>query len=171
MIKTKTTNKITKAAKSAKPTKKSPQKRPSFSLPGKNPAKPIILAVIGLAGLMVIMATFSAFYFTPEKVVKNEIESIVKEYYENAIYENIIKSDSIASGKKSLSDVMKLYSEKGFSRIFLRQLLLVNSEKHQNAISIIKKYCDENLTSIVIYPDAPYGKSDYHIEYEYSCKF
>jgi len=132
----------------------------------KNPAKPITLAIIGLAGLMVILATFSAFFFTPERVVKDKVETLAKEYYENTLYENIVNSTT-----KPLDEVMKKYAEKGFSRIFLRQLLVLSSSTHPDYSSIITSYCNENLTSIVIYPDAPYGKSDYHIEYDYSCKF
>ena len=132
----------------------------------KNPAKPIILAVIGLAGLMVILATFSAFFFTPERVVKDKIETLAKEYYENTIYENIV-----SNATKPLDEIMKKYTEKGFSRIYLRQLLVLSSNTHPDYSSIITSYCNENLTSIVIYPDAPYGRTDYHINYDYSCKF
>jgi hypothetical protein len=159
--------------KTKKPQKPQKVKKSNFALPGKNPAKPVILTVIGLAGLTVILATFSAFYFTPERVVKDEIDSLAKSYYENKIYENIINANAtdISSGKKSLETIMEKYTRVGFSPISLRQLFLVGSGSRPNTTAIITKYCNENTTSLTFFPDPPYGKEDYHISYTYDCKF
>ena len=140
--------------------KKSPEK---VSATG---AKTVTLIIIGLAALMVILASFTAFFFTPEKIIKSEVESLAKNYYENIIYKKIS-----ASSEKTLDEIMAKYTETGFSRVTLRQLLILNAETHPNATAIITTYCDDSASSVKFFPEPPYGQTDYRIEYDYSCDF
>ena len=128
--------------------------------------KAITISIILLAGLMVVLATLTSFFFTPENTIKREVESLARDYYENIIYKNI--ADKNAS---NLPEVLGKYSESGFSRVTLRQLLLINAESHPDAAATITAYCNEDSSYVVIFPDAPYGQADYHIDYHYSCKF
>ena len=171
--KTKKSNKKPATKKSSKPVRRTRTKKFNVASCAPNGAKRTILVVIGLTILMVILATFNAFFFTPERIAKDEVSALVNNYYEKSVYENIIKANEsdINSGRKTLDDIMKKYSELGFSRITFRQLILLSEESFPHAAAKISPYCDENRSYAVIYPDAPYGKSDYHVEYNYDCKF
>lgn len=126
----------------------------------------VILAVIILAMLTVVAETLVYFFIKPESSIQNSLSEIATDYYENVFYDSNIISNS---SDKSLEERLSRYSEKGFSRIFLRQLLLAKGPNHQKAANLLKKHCDEDKTYIQIFPEAPYGRKNYHINYVYSC--
>ena len=122
--------------------------------------KRVVLAVIALAMLMVILALLLKSFMEPEKVVTSKIETIVADYYENYFYDRI----------KDYSNLDN-YTENGFSKVTLRQLLLFDSERHANDASLLNEYCDVEATYVRIYPEAPFSKTDYHVDYHYACTF
>ena len=130
----------------------------------------IILVIIILAFISVIIAIICSFVFTPEKIVQTKIEAISKDFYENYLYDNLVKSDKI-SDQTSLEDIMQKYQKYGFGIVHLRQILAHNKDKKPSDVSYIINYCDENKTLIRFYPDPPFERTSYHIEYSYSCNF
>ena len=130
--------------------------------------KGTIIAVIILAMLAVILAGLAAFYYTPERIIKSKIEAIAADYYENYFYQDIV---NYKTTQNQLEKTMSKYEASGFSRVDLSQLLIYDSQKHADSAETIKKYCDENNTSVQFYPEAPYGQKNYHIDYKYSCHF
>lgn len=128
----------------------------------------IITTVVILTMLVVILSVFFAQLSTPERIIKGKIESIATDYYENYFYDRILDS---LSGDQTITDALDYYSERGFNRVPLEQLFLFDNQRWQSAESAIVKYCDPAKTSITIYPDSPYGPTDYHIDYAYSCDF
>ena len=127
-----------------------------------------IITVILLAMITVVLAVLAVIFNTPERVVKSKIESIAADYYENFFYQSIVEYKTT---QKELEKTMQKYEKDGFSRITLQQLLLYDNQKHADAAETLKNYCNESETAVTIYPKAPYGQKDYHVEYDYSCEF
>ena len=118
------------------------------------------LFVIALAMLVVILALLFASFTKPEKVVMAKIEAITADYYENYFYDRIKDYSNLGS-----------YTENGFSKVTLRQLLLFDSERHANDASLLNEYCDAEATYVRIYPEEPFTKTNYHVDYHYACTF
>ena len=125
-------------------------------------AKGVVTGVIITAMLIVAGLTVFHVFHTPESNSKAKIEYIAADYYENYFYKN---------DKSSLATVLSKYEKTGFSKVSLRQLLLYDNKKHSSEGAELKKYCDEERTSIQIYPDPPYSSKDYHVSYFYACEF
>ena len=140
----------------------------AFSRKSYHITRRTVLVVIILAMLVVLLSVLFTNMTNPERIVKGKIESIAADYYENYFYDKI---KSYATAEKPIDQIMSRYSESGFSKVPLRQLLLFDGERHGADAPTITHYCDENDTNVKIYPVAPYGKKDYHIEYNYSCVF
>ncbi len=131
-------------------------------------AKGVVTGVIITAMLIIAGLTIFHVFHTPESNTKSKIESIAADYYENYFYKNILNN---IADKSSLATVLSKYEKTGFSRVSLRQLLLYDNKKHNSEAPELKKYCDESMTSIQIFPDPPYSSKDYHVSYYYSCEF
>ena len=139
-------------------------------------AKKSILTVIGLAMLVMILFTLFWLIATPEHLTKRSIENIVNDYYQNYLYTSILDSNNItpetfSEHKEDIDRIFGHYKEPGFARLTLRQLLLYDNQRHKASMPELSKYCNLDQTLIKIYPDFPYERGDYHIDYTYSCKF
>lgn len=148
--------------------KRHPRRRSSksrfLSIRRQTPIQKITLTVIILAILTVIIAVICSLAFDTERTVKSAISSLSTDYYENYFYENI------STGNKDMSKVMAKYTETGFAKVTLRQLLLYN-QQNSSRKDLLLKHCDENNTSVTFYPEPPYSKASYRTEYSYSCSF
>lgn len=131
-------------------------------------SKRAILTIIVLAMLVVILAVLASIFSNPEALVKSKIESITADYYESYFYPRI---ETYGTTDKSLADIMSRYTETGFSKVTLRQLLLFDSERYASSTAFLSEYCDIESTYVKIYPEPPYTKSDYRTEYHYTCTF
>lgn len=127
-----------------------------------------VLIVIALAMLAVILAIFFSILFRPEAIITGKIESMARDYYENYFYPRI---EEYGTTDQSLNDILSRYVETGFSRVSLHQLLLFDSERYADSEATLSEYCDTELTYIKIYPDPPFTKTSYHIDYHYACTF
>lgn len=141
-------------------------------------AKNVILTVIALAMLTMILFTIYNLIATPEFLIKREIENITTDYYENYFYSQILENNSIdpnetnpAIIEPAMKSVMPRYAEPGFARLTLRQLLLYDNKKHYSSINYLSEYCDLDQTLIKIYPEEPFGRKNYRVDYSYYCKF
>lgn len=130
--------------------------------------KGVIIAVIVLAMFVGIFAIISSFFYTPERIIKSKIESIATDYYENYFYQDIA---SYKTTQSQLEKTMEKYTKEGFARITLRQLFFHKDEQHTDTADTISKYCDQDNTYIQFFPVAPFGSTDYRVEYTYSCEF
>ena len=127
-----------------------------------------IIVVIVIAMLIVAAATAIRLFDTPERNVKSKMDSVVSDYYENYFYEKLAKASAT---NKSFDQAMEKYREPGFARIDFNQLFLYDNKKHNDIAPLITKYCDAEKSFVIIYPDPPYGKTDYHTQFYYSCEF
>lgn len=135
-----------------------------------SPFPKIILGVIIVTFFAVVIAVVCSFVFTPEKITTDKIDALSKDYYENYLYENLINSSAM-SDQDHFETVMEKYQEHGFGIVHLRQILSQAKNKSSQDIAYITDYCDENKTIVVFYPDPPFNRTSYHIEYSYSCNF
>ena len=141
-------------------------------------AKNTVLAVIILAMLTVIAFTLYNLIATPEFLVKREVESITSDYYENYFYNKILENNSINPKESDLSIIepamskaLEKYVSNGFARVSFRQLLLYDDRKHAASSNFLSEYCDLDKSIIKIYPESPFGRKNYRVDYSYSCKF
>lgn len=128
----------------------------------------IIVAIIIIAFVIVFTVSIGLMFFSTENHVKSKIDHLARNYYENYYYEKIINSKKFDG---DVTGILENYRESGFSPAPLRQILLYDTDENKSTAEYIKKYCDYNKTYIRFYPDSPYGKTDYHIDYSYSCEF
>lgn len=141
-------------------------------------ARNTILVVIVLAMLTVILFTIYNLIATPEFLVKREIDSITRDYYENYFYPQILENNSLSPEESNLtviepvmSEALKRYAEHGFARLSLRQLTLFDDRRHGASQRYLSEYCNLDQTLIKIYPEPPFGSKNYRIDYTYSCEF
>lgn len=128
-----------------------------YPLP-QSPAGKLILGVIIVAGIVVSFSLIFSFLFSPEHLAKSEFKALVSEYYEDYVYSKITDPT-----------VLEKYQAVGLAPVSLRQLLL-----HDPALSPadhLSSLCDEDKTFAKIYPEPPYQKSNYRVEYTYACEF
>ncbi|MBQ6393677.1 hypothetical protein IJH74_00255 [Candidatus Saccharibacteria bacterium] len=131
-------------------------------------AQKIALVLIAVSVILVGANVFAMFYFDPEKVTQREMEKISKDFYENYFYRNYA-ADLVGNELKEEFDKLR---EPGFSRVYLRQLLLYDNGKHADSAKYFNYNgykCDTNKTYVIFYPDPPYLEKDYHTEYHYDC--
>ncbi len=135
----------------------------------KSAAKIIVIVIICLTMVAVAFAIAIPLIFSEENLTKQKLNLLAEDYYENHIYEDFINSGKI--DKDNLEETMKIYSERGFSHIFLRQILLHEAYRDSEEAKFLRESCDENKTIIRFFPESPYTKKSYHTEITYSCNF
>ena len=128
--------------------------------------KTAITAII-VSIVAVLIALVVLLFFTPEQNIKGRIEGLAKEYYETYFYQQFTKSIPA----ENIDDVLGSYTEHGFSEVPLRQLLFYDGGKNSGLADEFGKYCNLNATSVRFIPDEPFGPTNYHTEYKYSCNF
>lgn len=148
--------------------------RSSLSLAGDSSrrvhtyARRTILTVILLAMITVVFGLFAAILNTPERVITRSIENLVQDYYENYFYDTV----GLHSGPTAnRTEILAGYEKTGFASVTLRQLLYFDDERHLDQRSSLEAYCDLSTTSVRIYPEPPYGRTDYRVDYRYDCNF
>ena len=134
-----------------------------------HPSVKNIVIIIILILIVIIGGVIAAsFFFQPERQVKQKFESIATKYYESNIYDSMLKSDHYSGNP---NDSLERYSERGMTPVTLRQLLHLDDSISADVADYLRKYCDVNATTAKFYPDPPFSRTDYHVEYTYACNF
>ncbi|MBR3328934.1 hypothetical protein IKG29_00145 [Candidatus Saccharibacteria bacterium] len=128
----------------------------------------IVLVTIIVNMFIVVTVLICSFIFKPEVIIKNKISELASDYYENYLYKNF-DTDDIT--QEQLIESIQKYKDSGLPVTTLRQILLYDHQKNADSAPLLKKYCDENSTFIKFFPEYPYSKTSYRIEYTYSCEF
>ena len=131
----------------------------------KTPVQKTILVVIILAIITVLFSVIFTLVFTTERQVKTKISSLASSYYEDYFYPNII------SDNNNTPKIVEHYSGTGFSKVSLRQIILSNQKITASEADFLRKYCNENDTLVQFFPESPYDKTSYRVEFTYSCNF
>lgn len=130
--------------------------------------KNIIITVIVLTTLIVLIALICSFFLNPTKQVENKLTALASDYYENEFYPQV---DPDPNSPSTAANALEKYQTIGLSKITLRQLLLHDPQKTADVSDYLLKYCDGENTFIKFYPDPPYTRTSYHVEYTYSCNY
>ena len=126
-----------------------------------------IFLVLGI--LLIVVGAVRIFYGiytrveTPEAVAKRELANLAQDYYENYYY------DKIDDPTNTLAE----FAETGLPTVYLRTLLAFDNERHAESAQLFRAadyVCDTNSTGAKIFPEEPYGRTDYRVEYKYSCE-
>ena len=171
--KTKKPNSMTKASRSAKGSgaihrkpvvsRETSQTRKNI-LPLSSLTKKIITLGIIISAAVVLLCVVVNVYYEPGKVADRKLAELARDYYENYYYDKFVSS----LGDYSLEDAIAEQNGTGFSAVPLRHLLLFDNQRdrsYERYFDNTRYFCDRSLTTIKIFPDPPYGRTDYHVEY------
>lgn len=161
-------NKISYIIPSKKNTKKTQSKNNNGFWGRLSGIQRLIIGIIVCAIIVVLAALVCSFVFKPENTVKSKIDNLASDYYENFFYERIVESNNSDDAVKK---VVSEYKDTGLTPVSLRQLILHDTQKNYEIGKYLKNYCDENNTVAKFYPEEPFDKTSYRIEYTYSCEF
>ncbi len=130
----------------------------------------LILLILGICiPIVVSKKSFSKKTISQEEQLTEYLKELGKDFYENVYYQQIgqdeesrkvfltkLKHDGIKLTLNSLS-THKIEENKDKIESF------VNNET--------KKACNKENTKVIVYPQAPYGQTDYKIEITLDCGF
>lgn len=133
-------------------------------------AKKISLIIVCSAMALVVLALIILPFVKDENLAKSKIDQLARDYYENYFYDDYTNSAKFQQ-LENKEETMQKYSERGFSRLTLRQLILQDYDKNAETATFLREICDENKTYIQFFPEAPYTKTSYHTKITYSCNF
>ncbi|MBR3172484.1 hypothetical protein IKF21_01010 [Candidatus Saccharibacteria bacterium] len=133
-----------------------------------NFARKYLLFLIPIMTVVVIGTVACIFIFNPEQQVKSKLSSLAQHYYEDYFYTNLENSDQFSGDAEK---ALQKYEDKGLPPVTLRQLILANKASDSSDATFLSKHCDNGATSVKFYPEVPYTRTSYHVEYAYSCNF
>ena len=104
---------------------------------------------------------------TLEERLSGFLEEMGKDFYENYYY------DAVGSSDESRKNFLQKYSEIGI-KVNLDNLSRYNGESVEERIESFKNNesgedCNRENTKVIIYPQDPYGKTDYRLETILEC--
>ena len=150
-----------KSQKSAKKSKK-PAK------PTSDIARVIAVSAVIISALVLAVNIAMNEIYREDRVAERALAALAKDYYENYYY------DRVKSTSSDPADALKKYTEIGIPSISLRQLLLVDNRRFAPYASSFKnsRYaCNNEQTTIKIYPKEPFEKTDYEVKLNLSCSW
>ncbi|MBR3257312.1 hypothetical protein IKG02_03460 [Candidatus Saccharibacteria bacterium] len=129
----------------------------------------VIIAGIVVSSAMVILSIVVSVFFNDEAIAHRKFNQLVREYYEDYFYDKMMETIEDDLVEKKLAK----FAQSGVQPVTLRQVLLYQNGKNSEYKKYFDTgafYCDKNNTEAIIYPEEPFGKKDYHIEFKYSCQ-
>jgi hypothetical protein len=103
-----------------------------------------------------------------EKEMNDKINSLVKEYYEDYLY------NQIGTDYETRTEALKGYEQTGLN-VSIYNLIRITNSKQLSEIEKIfvnpdtNEKCDLNNSDVFIYPKSPYNKEDYEIKINLNC--
>ncbi len=132
--------------------------------------KKLIIGIAAGAVIIIVLVILSiTVFFNKERIITNKVKKMAYEYYSEYYY------DSLKEGreKEDFEKIMAKFSGIGF-KISLDNIVNIKNGKYNEEVESLgskKKKCDKLNTRAIIYPEKPYGKTDYRIEVELDCGF
>lgn len=127
-----------------------------------NSNKNLLIIIVIVVALIIIGLSINSYKekkSSPTTISQN-LETVGQDFYENYYY-----SDMDDEQKTLLAE----FKDQGIV-INITNLETITSLNENLKNNLIKKECDFDETKIVIYPEEPYGKKDYNLKIELSCK-
>ena len=127
------------------------------------------IAIVSVCAVIVIALGFVVFGNSSKRAqakLEKELKALGKDFYENFYYDWVVKDNGIESISKFETIGVKISLDN------------IGRYKDGNA-DVVKKFinkktnkeCDKTTTKAIIYPKAPYGKTDNVVEVILSCGF
>ena len=132
-------------------------------------AQKTILTIIFTTIIAVIVFAIFALNSRNTINIESEISQMSAEYYEKYYFPDLEKSIHEHSGSP-LQNVLSEYTDTGFSRVPLRQII-AHTQSSRATIDYISTHCDVNNTFVHFFPEEPFTSTSYHTSYTYSCNF
>ena len=132
-------------------------------------AKNLTYAAIIVCSVLIAVNIAVSVYFNPQTAIDRALDSLTREYYEDYLYPKLV--DGIA--EQDLAAEMESYQKTGVSPTYLRQLLLYDQGRRNEAekyFTMKDHTCDINETYVVYYPDPPFSQTDYHFTTKLVCQ-
>lgn len=134
----------------------------------KNSGMIFIICGIVLLVLVIIIGIFMFIGGSKEDKLNKSLEKMGKDFYENYYY------DQVGSTDEERATFVSEYETIGI-KINLENLSRQNDTNKKLAEEFVNdktnKKCDTSNTKVTIYPQKPYGKTDYKIETILDCGF
>lgn len=133
----------------------------------------LIIGIIILATIAIV--AFSIYAINRPRPINTtanieaSITDLATNYYEHYFFPNL-ESSIHANGATDISEILSPYTETGFARVPLRQILS-HTEHSDDIIAAITDRCDTNHTFVHFFPEPPFTATAYHTSYDYSCNF
>lgn len=146
-----------------------PYKAEPLHFPIEPIARKFVTVAIILCLILVFFNLGAGVALDPKRMAESEMEKIAKDYYENYYYDEFISH--VPDNEVNIA--FATYTDYGFPRVYLRELLLFDEGRHAASRPFFEGnyVCNTNQTSIQIVPYAPFGKTDYRINYFYDCDY
>ena len=128
----------------------------------------IIMAVIIIVCAMVILTAVFLFNYDEKGIVYGDLDKLATWYYEDYIYANLVRGDA---SPEEIAVLMERYIDRGFATVHLRQLLMHEEDVEGINARLIEKHCDVNKTTVKFYPEEPFDKKSYRMNWRYDCDF
>ena len=143
------------------------------TLHGLSWAQKLILSVITITTISVVAISVYALFGTRStdntSTIEAYISSLAADYYENYFFPDL-ESSIHEHGTSDISEVLSKYTDTGFSKVPLRQILF-HTTQDGSITDTISDRCDVNTTFVHFFPEPPFVATSYHATYDYSCNF
>ena len=140
-----------------------------LSLVQKITISSIITAALSVISISIYIVTNILPTTDTAGVIESYIHNISADYYETYFFPDL--ASSIHSHSSSdISTVLSEYTDTGFAKVPLRQILL-HSNTDSSVTALISEYCDISFTFVHFFPESPFTATSYHSSYDYSCNF
>ncbi|MBQ1373476.1 hypothetical protein IIY66_01570 [Candidatus Saccharibacteria bacterium] len=101
--------------------------------------------------------------------IQSYISTLSATYYEDYFFPDL-ESSIRAHTSSDISEILSEYTDTGFAKVPLRQILL-HTDTSIVDTSLITDHCDTNTTLVHFFPEPPFTATSYHTSYDYACNF
>ena len=134
-----------------------------------NNKKVMVIVLGGIFVFIIAMVSFCFLIPSQEKTLKNYLEEMGKEFYEELYY------DQVGNTENEKKEFLSKFHELGI-KVSLDSLSRFHTEQNQNKLDAFvnqktNQECDRENSKVIIYPNEPYGKGDYNVEIQLVCGF
>ncbi len=131
----------------------------------------LIIGALAVLLVVVLVGFGSKAFGSQEKKLSQKLEVVGKDFYENMYFNHITANKS----DEEVEEFFTNFTETGI-KVDLDNLSRFDEEKYPKLLEEFvnkktKEACHVRTTKAIIYPEAPFGKTDYTLDTELDCGF